>query len=134
VSIGYDCPGTPWLTVYVYPNSFGGAPDPHDHFDMVIEDVVAFSPTAQLAWRTPSDLKLGSRTLQGFEARLDWADTQGTFGSLAVLVPDGDRFVKVRASALLDGSDARFERARELAHLVLERAAPEAHEQTARAQ
>jgi hypothetical protein len=123
VSVGYDCPDTPWLTIYVYPNSFGGAPDPQDHFDLVLHDVVAMSPTAQLKWRTPSDLKLGSRTMPGFEARLDWLDSYGSFGSLALLIPDGDRFVKVRASARLDGSDTRFARARELAHLVLERAA-----------
>jgi hypothetical protein len=56
--------------VHVYPNRFGGAPHPQPHFDLVLHDGVAMSPTAQLEWRTPSDLKLGSRTVPGFDAHL----------------------------------------------------------------
>jgi len=97
-SVGYQCPSGVWLTAYVYPRAFGGAPDPAEHFEGVIGDVFGAHPTAELKRAAEMQLPLGARTLPGFTAYLEWIAEESEVGSFAVLVPDGPRFAKIRTS------------------------------------
>jgi hypothetical protein len=125
VSVGYNCRSRVlWLTVYVYPTGFGGAPSPRDHFRQVISDVVAVHAGAALDRATEMDLPLGSRNVRGFNAFLHWTQAEGEIGSFLVLIPDGPHFVKVRTSFLLDGTGAPLAEAWQLTLSVLHSAAP----------
>lgn len=119
VSVAYDCPTPMWFTIYVYANSYGGVPHPPDHFRGVVGDVFATHAGAKVENAVEVSLPLGTRTLPGFSALLSWPEPDGEMGSFLLLIPDGNRFVKVRVSFLLDGSDRPFEDALRLADVVL---------------
>jgi hypothetical protein len=126
VSIGYNCADAPiWLTAYVYPASFGGAPSPPEHFRMVVTDALVAHPGAQVDRAQETTLPLGARRVRGFHALLHWTQDEREIDSLLVLIPDGSRFVKVRTStARHDLGDARIERAWQLTLAVLRGAVP----------
>src|SRR5262249_30765317 len=92
-----------WLTFYVYPNSFGGAPDPTAHFRMVVTDVLVSHDGAEVERAAQMNLPLGSRIMTGYNAFLHWYERDDQVGSVVVLIPAGDRFVKVRTRFLLHG-------------------------------
>ena len=105
VSVGYNCADRVlWLTFYVYPSSFGGAPDPTAHFRMVVSDALVSHDGAEVERAVQMNLPLGSRIMTGYNAFLHWYERDDEIGSFVVLIPDGDRFVKVRTSFLLDGT------------------------------
>ena len=106
VSVGYNCPNpTLWLTVYIYPTAFGDTPNPSEHFRLVISEALAFHEKAKVDIAAEMPLPLGTRTVNGFNAFLHWSENKESIGSFAVLIPDGNRFVKVRTSFVLDESD-----------------------------
>ena len=119
VSVAYDCPSRMWLTIYVYANSYGGTPDPPDHFRGVVGDVFATHAGTKVQRAIELPLPLGTRTLPGFSAFLSWPEPRGEIGSIVMLIPDGARFVKVRVSFPLDASDRPIEEALQLANDVL---------------
>lgn len=119
VSVAYDCPSLLWLTIYVYANSYGGVPNPPDHFRGVVGDVLAAHAGATVERAVELPLPLGTRTIPGFTAFLSWPEPKGEIGSFLMLIPDGARFVKVRVSFPLDGSDRPIEDALLLADAVL---------------
>ena len=122
VSIGYDCPSGVWLTFYVYPKSPGETPS--DHFRVVLGEIAAAHEKVQLDRAVETNLPLGARTLPGYVAFLRWREPLRDVGSLTLLIPDGTRFVKVRASFPLDGSNRLFEEALQLGEALLRSAAP----------
>jgi hypothetical protein len=127
VSVGYQCTDRVlWLTFYVYPNSFGGAPDPTEHFRMVVSEVLVSHDGAELERAVQMNLPLGSRIMTGYNAFLHWYQRDDEIGSFVVLIPDGDRFVKVRTSFLLDGTSRPVEDAWGFTLDLLRTAAPAA--------
>jgi hypothetical protein len=127
VSVGYGCSDPKlWLTIYLYPTWFGGAPDPLEHFKMVVSDALAHHEYAQVDRAVEMPLPLGTRTVEGFNAFLQWSEDGRQVGSFVVLIPDGTRFVKVRTSVVLDESGASIRKAWELTLAVLRSVLPPA--------
>jgi hypothetical protein len=119
-SIGYSCPQSgAWLTLYVYPLSFGGLPDPPQHFRGVVGDVLSANPGAKVERAVQGPVPLGPRELPGFIAYLRWFEAEHEVGSFVVLVRDGDRFVKVRTSVGLGVADENLDVAWRLTNDVL---------------
>jgi hypothetical protein len=103
VSIGYNAAENRLaLTLYLYPSSYGGTPDPEEHFKGVLGAAVQSHPGAQVEKAVRMELPLGSATSTGFNAFLHWAEPSGEAGSFLILIPQQDRFLKLRASFELD--------------------------------
>jgi hypothetical protein len=117
-AIGYNCSHV-WLTFYVYPTSFGGTPEPMEHFKLVVSDALTARPGAEVERAVRREVPVGFRVLPGFVAYLTWRDEAGDVGSWVVLVPDGPRFVKVRTTFLRDRTDRSLREAWELTEAVL---------------
>lgn len=119
-SIGYSCPQSgAWLTLYVYPTSLGGLPDPPQHFRGVVGDALSANPGAKVERAVQGPVPLGSREWPGFIAYLRWFEAEREVGSFVVLVPYGDRFVKVRTSIGLGVADENLDIAWRLTNQVL---------------
>lgn len=124
-SVGYDCPANGvWLTLFSYPSSFGGTPDPREHFELVVSDVLATHAGAAVRRAVEMPLPLGARELPGFNAYVEWIDREQETGSFVVLIPDGARFVKVRTSFPLGSTNPPVQDAWQLTLAVLGALAP----------
>jgi hypothetical protein len=103
VSIGYNGPENRLaLTLYVYPPTYGGSPDPEQHFEGAVGAAVQSHPGAQVERAVRMELPLGNASAAGFSAFLHWPDQFGEAGSFVILIPRQDRFLKVRATFALD--------------------------------
>lgn len=119
-SVPYTCPSSGvWLTFYLYPASYGGVPDPPTHFRGVVGDALAAHDGAKVERAAQGPFLLGARQVEGFVAFLRWFEPDHEVGSFVVLVPDGDRFVKVRTSVGLGVADEGIDAAWELTNQVL---------------
>jgi hypothetical protein len=108
------------LTLYIYPRSFGGISDPEEHFKSAIGAALQLSPRGKLERAAPKPLPLGSDEVPGYAALIHWPSSEGETASFLFLAPRGHRFVKLRATFLLDGSGAPIRRAAELSMRLLE--------------
>lgn len=125
VSVGYNCSASGvWLTVYVYPRSFGDTPEPSEHFKLVVSDALSANPGAEVRRAAHLTLPLGAREVSGFNAYLQWIAQDDEVGSFVVLVPDGSRFVKVRTSFPLGSTNPPLKEAWSLTLAVLRSVSP----------
>jgi hypothetical protein len=119
-SVPYLCPESGvWLTLYLYPASYGGVPDPPTHFRGVVGDALSAHAGAKVERAVQGTFPLGPRDVEGFAAFLRWFEPEHEVGSFVVLVPDGDRFVKVRTSVGLGVADEGIDAAWQLTNEVL---------------
>lgn len=119
-SVGYNCPQSgAWLTFYVYPTAYGGLPEPERHFRAVVGDALSAHPGSQVERAAQTSLPLGARVLPAFAAQVRWFEDEREVGSFVVLVPDGERFVKVRSSVGLGVADEGLDTAWKLTEDVL---------------
>jgi hypothetical protein len=107
------------LNFYVYPASYGGVPDPPTHFRGVVGDVLSTHPGAKVERAVQGAFPLGPRQVEGFVAYVRWFEPENEVGSFVVLLPDGDRFVKVRTSVRLGVADEGIDAAWTLTNDVL---------------
>jgi hypothetical protein len=119
VAINYERPDHRlWLTVYIYPKDFGGAPDPRKHFDQLLREVAAWRK-GSLEKAVERPVQLGNQERAGFVAFFRYRDRAQPVGSLLFLIPVGDRFVKVRATRVVDHGDDALDEALQAALSVL---------------
>jgi hypothetical protein len=103
VSIGYNGPENRLaLTLYIYPPSYGGDPNPEQHFRGAVGAAVQSHPGAQIERAVRMELPLGNTSSPGFNAFLHWPEPSGETGSFVILIPQQNRFLKVRATFELD--------------------------------
>lgn len=98
VGVGYGAGDRIRITLYVYPRSFGGVPEPFDHFRMVVGDVIATYPGVKVESAGELDLPLGSDVTRGYSAFVRLYEDDRELGSFVVLLAEGQRFVKVRTT------------------------------------
>ena len=105
VSVTYGRPGY-WATLYLYPRKLFGVPDPHDHFGYVLDEIEQMHAGAHREQTLEGDLDVGGHRYHGYLAVYTYKSNGQPVASLAVLVPVGERFVKVRATRYLTGDAA----------------------------
>jgi len=104
VAIGYNKLASHLaLTLYLYPPSFGGVPDPEHHFRAVVNATLQAHHKARVERAARIDLPLGDITVQGYNAFIHWPAPKGQVGSFLVLIPQKKRFLKVRVTFRFSG-------------------------------
>lgn len=104
VSVTYGRPGgIYWATVYLYPRKLDGVPDPRNHFGGVLDEIERLHDGAHQQQALEGELAVGGRRFHGYLAVYTYKTDGRPVASLAVLVPVGERFVKVRATRYLTG-------------------------------
>ena len=112
--------GRLWVTVYIYPKEFGTTPDPEMHFRALVEVIPEAYQSSSVKNAVSRAVQLGSTERPGFVALFHYQVESKPVGSLLFLVPVGDRFIKVRASQILERSDDDPDEALQAAITVLE--------------